>query len=65
MNWQTCTEETYPDTNLMERTMVSYILNGERHYNSFKDCPYGWGTLCKIEGACFYIIPEPPKELDK
>jgi hypothetical protein len=49
----------------MERTMVSYILNGERHYNSFKDCPYGWGTLCKIEGACFYIIPEPPKELDK
>ena len=52
MAWLECTEERYPDDEVYDRVVVSYILCGERYYDFFRACPYGWDTLCKIDGAC-------------
>lgn len=62
MAWLECTEGRYPNDEVYDRVVVSYILCGERYYDFFRTCPYGWNTLCKIEGACFKILEEPEDE---
>lgn len=60
MNWIGCTEENYPDDSIMDRVVVRYWISEEGpYYSLFRDCPYGWGTLCKkMERSEFYILPE-------
>jgi hypothetical protein len=55
MKWLECDEENYPDESIMDRAIVSYVLSGERHYDKFSDCPYGWNVLCKLENSRIII----------
>ena len=61
-NWISCTEESYPLDSFnspLDRVVVRYWISGEGPYYSFyQDCPYGWGTLCKMERSEYYILPE-------
>lgn len=59
MNWIGCTEENYPDDSIIDRVVVRYWISGEGpYYSLYQSCPYGWGTLCKMERSEFYILPE-------
>lgn len=59
MNWIGCTEENYPDDSIIDRVVVRYWISEEGpYYSLYQSCPYGWGTLCKMERSEFYILPE-------
>lgn len=48
--WKKCTEETYPSDEDYNNAVVRYKLSGDSKFRteSLRDCPYGWGTLCKM-----------------
>lgn len=59
--WKDISEELYPETpEEQERTMISYVVCGERVYLSFNECRLGWGTMMKDSElqTKVFIVPE-------
>ena len=63
--WEKITEENYPETpEEQDRTMISYVICGERVYLGFNECRLGWSTMIKDEDLDAMIFKVPRYEDD-
>ena len=61
--WEKISEENYPTSqDERDRTMISYIICGERVYLSLNECRLGWSTMMKDEDLDARIFKVPKLE---